>query len=130
MTSFKRTGMATAVAALFALGASISAPAQAMPIGAHAVKPAMENGNVVKVQNRDRRRRHYNRHRRDYDDRGLNPGAFIALGIAGALIERGISESQVSSAMERCSERFRSFEPDTGLYTTYGGEQRVCPYLR
>ena len=31
---------------------------------------------------------------------------------------------------ERCSAEFRSFEWDTGLYTTYAGEKRLCPYLR
>jgi len=29
-----------------------------------------------------------------------------------------------------CAESFRSFEWQTGLYTTYSGEKRVCPYLR
>ena len=29
-----------------------------------------------------------------------------------------------------CAQNFRSFEWNTGLYTTYGGEKRLCPYLR
>ena len=29
-----------------------------------------------------------------------------------------------------CAENFRSFEWRTGLYTTYGGEKRLCPYLQ
>ncbi|HEU0059955.1 MAG TPA: BA14K family protein [Hyphomicrobiaceae bacterium] len=29
-----------------------------------------------------------------------------------------------------CAQRFRSFEWNTGLYTAYSGEKRVCPYLR
>ena len=29
-----------------------------------------------------------------------------------------------------CAESFRSFEWRTGLYTTYGGEKRLCPYLQ
>jgi hypothetical protein len=29
-----------------------------------------------------------------------------------------------------CAESFRSFEWRTGLYTTYSGEKRLCPYLR
>lgn len=29
-----------------------------------------------------------------------------------------------------CAQNFRSFEWNTGLYTTYGGDKRVCPYLR
>lgn len=31
---------------------------------------------------------------------------------------------------QRCAEEFRSFEWDTGLYTTYHGAKRLCPYLR
>lgn len=34
------------------------------------------------------------------------------------------------SAKERCARRFKSFEWDTGLYTTYRGPKKVCPYLR
>jgi BA14K-like protein len=31
---------------------------------------------------------------------------------------------------ELCSRYFKSFEWRTGMYTTYGGERRLCPYLR
>ena len=29
-----------------------------------------------------------------------------------------------------CAENFRSYEWKTGLYTTYGGEKKLCPYLK
>jgi hypothetical protein len=29
-----------------------------------------------------------------------------------------------------CAQNFRSFEWRTGLYTTYEGDKRLCPYLR
>ena len=29
-----------------------------------------------------------------------------------------------------CAQNFRSFEWNTGMYTTYSGERRLCPYLR
>jgi BA14K-like protein len=29
-----------------------------------------------------------------------------------------------------CAQNFRSFDWNTGLYTTYNGERRLCPYLR
>lgn len=29
-----------------------------------------------------------------------------------------------------CAQNFRSFEWNTGLYTTYSGERRLCPYLQ
>lgn len=79
-------------------------------------------------RNRGWRRRAWRRHHRHYD--GFNPGAFLALGIMGALLERGLSEDRAQTAMQRCDNRFRSFEWDTGLYTTYGGDKRLCPYLR
>jgi hypothetical protein len=84
-----------------------------------------------RYRDRDRnwRRRHWRRHRDRYDD-DWNPGAFIALGVLGALLNQGHSESYARSAMQRCDDRFRSFEWDTGLYTTYGGDKRLCPYLR
>ncbi len=30
----------------------------------------------------------------------------------------------------RCASQFRSFNVRTGTYITYGGEERLCPYLR
>jgi hypothetical protein len=33
-------------------------------------------------------------------------------------------------AVARCAAQFRSFNPRTGTYTTYGGEVRLCPYLQ
>lgn len=29
-----------------------------------------------------------------------------------------------------CAQNFRSFEWNSGLYTTYSGEKRLCPYLQ
>ncbi|MGF1620648.1 MAG: BA14K family protein [Rhodomicrobiaceae bacterium] len=72
-------------------------------------------------------KRYNRRYRRD---RGFNPGVAIGLGILGAMIARGHSESYARSAMQRCDDRFRSFEWSTGYYTTYGGQKRLCPYLR
>ena len=33
-------------------------------------------------------------------------------------------------AVARCASRFKSFDPRTGTYVTYDGEERLCPYLR
>ena len=75
------------------------------------------------------RRGNRNRYRRHYGN-DLNPGAFIALGVLGALVTGGMSEGNARSAMQRCDNRFRSFEWETGYYTTYGGDKVLCPYLR
>lgn len=33
-------------------------------------------------------------------------------------------------AVERCDARYRSFDRSTGTFMTYGGERKLCPYLR
>ena len=33
------------------------------------------------------------------------------------------------SGMARCAATFRSFDPSSGTYVTYGGETLPCPYL-
>lgn len=147
MTLLKRASTAAIVAATFALGASAAtlsvnaAPAAAIAASSHVV-PA-DSG----VTNVDRRYRHRG-HRRGYYDNDWNPGAYIGLGIAGAVLSGALSDDGYSEGgyydgyadgpsygggssggMQRCAAQFRSFEWDTGLYTTYGGEQRLCPYL-
>lgn len=68
---------------------------------------------------------------RGYRSRRSNILPYIGLGIAGAVLHHGLSSGAYgSSAMNRCAQRFRSFEWDTGYYTTYGGQRRLCPYLR
>ena len=63
-------------------------------------------------------------------------GAGLAVGIIGSLIAQGIAEEHADRygdsewRWRKCDRKFRSFEWDTGMYTTYGGERRVCPYLR
>jgi BA14K-like protein len=32
--------------------------------------------------------------------------------------------------LSRCAAQFRSFEPNTGYYTTFAGERVLCPYLQ
>lgn len=63
-------------------------------------------------------------------------GAGLAVGIIGSLIAQGIAEEHADRygdsewRWRKCDREFRSFEWDTGMYTTYGGDRRVCPYLR
>lgn len=83
--------------------------------------------------------------------RGWGPGIGIGLGIIGGAIianelyrpRRGYYYDDYSydgpyyypseyggDPRRICAENFRSFEWRTGLYTTYSGEKRLCPYLR
>ncbi len=70
-------------------------------------------------------------------------GAGLAVGIIGSIIAQGAAEAHRDRGYDdghygggadwrwrKCDRKFRSFEWDTGMYTTYGGERRVCPYLR
>jgi hypothetical protein len=82
--------------------------------------------------------------------RGWRVAPWIGLGIAGAIIaneayrpRRGYYYDDYAyegpyyypsdydgDPRVKCAENFRSFEWRTGLYTTYAGEKRLCPYLR
>jgi hypothetical protein len=143
MSYLKNTALLGAIGAAIAFTpVSGISPAQATPLAKPTVMApvaAMQdfNGGLHNARwndrrgyrSRDWRRRHWRSHRRHYHD-DWNPGAFIALGVLGALVNQGYSENRARSAMQRCDDRFRSFEWDTGLYTTYGGDKRLCPYLR
>jgi hypothetical protein len=159
MTLLMRAGAASLIAAVFALGASAATiSANAAPAAASAANGSAlsTNSAIVKVQGMERRNRgewrrgrggDWNRGRRHrgYYDYGWNPGAYIGLGIGGAVLEGALSDDYYadspdyadgpgygegsSLAMQRCAAQFRSFEWDTGLYTTYEGEKRLCPYL-
>jgi hypothetical protein len=148
MTLLKRAGAAALVAATVALGSSAATAAPAVK----AANPAISNNSdlVMNVQNR----RHWNRgrhHRRGDWNRGRhhrghhngfgNVAPYIGLGIAGAILNGVLSDDGYAegyydgpgygsgAAMQRCAAQFRSFEWNTGLYTTYGGDKRLCPYL-
>ena len=94
MKGFKRTGVAVAIAALFALGTSATGtPAEAMPSGVQMKHTVDSGAHLQQVRDGYRGRYRGPRHRRhgyydDWDDGwwGLNPGAAIALGVTGALI--------------------------------------------
>lgn len=85
-----------------------------------------------------RYRRHYGYYRpyRPYYAYRRHHGRNVAIGVGAAIIggiilsEAARAEYRRSGAWERCADTFRSFEPDTGMYTGYDGVRRVCPYLR
>jgi hypothetical protein len=65
-------------------------------------------------------------------------GSGIALGLGAAIIggiilsEAARADHQRSNSgdWERCAQSYRSFEPNTGMYTGYDGVRHTCPYLR
>ncbi len=70
--------------------------------------------------------------------RGRGYGNGIGLGIGVAAIIGGIVLSEAAraehrsahgNAWDRCAQTYRSFEPETGMYTLYDGSRRTCPFL-
>lgn len=115
--------------------ACVLAPVQAAPAVPHSATAIDAGNDIVKVR------------------RGWGPGLGIGLGLGlftGAVIANeayrprpGYYYDDYSydgpyyapagyggDPRELCARNFRSFEWDTGRYTTYSGERRVCPYLR
>jgi hypothetical protein len=127
-----------ALALAFAIGPAEAAPAASTtsPLG------KSEASAVTQVQ------WGYRRHRR-----GWGPGPWLGLGagvVIGTIIaneayrpRRGYyyddyaydgpyyyPSGYAGDPRAICAQNFRSFEWQTGLYTTYSGEKRLCPYLR
>jgi hypothetical protein len=60
------------------------------------------------------------------------PGEIVAgtAGVVGDVLASPVYEGAYpSDAIAACEARFRSFDPATGTYTSYSGEQVLCPYL-
>lgn len=139
------------VLAVVALAGSVGA-AHAAPVAPAAVAATAGESAVTAVQYRGRvyarpayRGRYYGRWR----------GPVIGLGVGTAIVAGAIIANQAyrprrgyyydtyaydgpyyypsgynGDPRKICAEHFRSFEWQTGLYTTYGGERKLCPYLR
>ena len=121
------------------LGLTPMAPVAAAPMAMTPGAARAEAGStVVQV----RRYRHFHRHHR-HGGRGLGIG--LGLGIIGGIIaaeayrrspgyayDEEVYDARPPSGDPRaaCASQFRSFEWGTGLYTTYSGEKKLCPYLR
>jgi hypothetical protein len=143
--------MSTCKKQLLPLGALALAfaftPAQAAPAAPSiAIAAKSDAGAVTKVQGWGWRRGY-----RGY--RGWGPGAWLGLGagvVVGSIIaneayrpRRGYyyddyaydgpyyyPSAYSGDPRSICAQNFRSFEWNSGLYTTYNGERRLCPYLR
>jgi hypothetical protein len=133
---------------LGALALTIAATPLAGPVAAAPAGPMppsvarAEAGSAVTQVNRYHSYRRFHHHR---GGRGVGVG--IGLGIIGGLIAAEAYRSAPAYAYdediydgpppgfsgdprELCARNFRSFEWSTGLYTTYSGEKKPCPYLR
>lgn len=121
-----------------------AAPTMAAPASnAGFSRPALEQSAAAATQVQWRRGWHRGR--------GWGPGIGLGLGIIGGAIianevyrpRRGYYYDDYSydgpyyypqnyggDPRRICAQNFRSFEWSTGLYTTYSGEKRLCPYLR
>lgn len=134
-----RIGKLSAIALMAASTISTPSLANAAAVSPPSVALKAAEGSSGATEVRWRGHRHHWRHRhhgywrhrhRHHFGRDLAIG--LGLGVAGALAgsaARGYY-GYSSDARARCAARFRSFEWDTGLYTTYGGDKRLCPYLR
>ena len=124
-------GCAAIAATLFTAAAT---PASADPVIGRPQStaiPAHAPGRVETVQYRGR----YNGRRDGDNGRGFGRNAGIGI---GAAIIGGIVLSEAARAQHReehggdwrrCAQTYRSFEPNTGMYTGYDGERHTCPYL-
>jgi BA14K-like protein len=128
-----------AMALALAPAATAAAPAASPP----ALSAAL-GSDVHLVQYRHSHRgRHHHRF-------GTGVGLGLGIGVLGAIIAHeaygprpgyyvddyaddgpygGVAEP-AGDPRNLCAQHFRSFEWNTGLYTTHSGEKRLCPYLR
>ena len=132
----KKLSIVAIAATAAALGMAAPAPAQAAAthLAPALASPAVQS-NVIDVQRR-RGGRHWRGHRPRHGHwHRRNRDSWLALGIGSAIVGGMLaarntpSYSYAQSAWDRCAAQFRSLRPD-GTYTTFSGEQRLCPYLR
>jgi hypothetical protein len=121
------------------LGLAPMAPVAAAPA---AMSPGLAKAEAGSTVLRVHRYRHFHRH---HGHRGRNLGIGLGIGIIGGIIASEAYRSAPGYAYDeevydatppsgdpraQCAREFRSFEWDTGFYTTYSGEKKLCPYLR
>lgn len=130
-----------------ALGLTPLQPVAATPMAPlpPGLAKAEAGGVVTEVRrNRSHGRHGHHHHHHHHRHRGRNLAIGLGIGIIGGIIASeaygsapGYYEDEVydvppdsGDPRALCAQTFRSFEWNTGLYTTYAGEKRPCPYLR
>jgi hypothetical protein len=132
MKHVKFGAAALAVASMMTIP-TVSSAATVSPPSLEPVQEASRATTEVRWRKHRYQRHHgrhghwHHRHNRHRYGRDLAIG--LGLGILGAATAPR-AYGYYGDARGRCAARFRSFEWDTGLYTTYGGDKRLCPYLR
>jgi BA14K-like protein len=124
-----RATLVPVLCASMLLGALPTTQASAAPAPRPGITASNSDG-ITLV--RDRRGRGHRRHRhRRGGGGGWGPAGIVGAIIAGTIIAAAIQEGRADEDdMERCAERYRSFDWETGTYINRYGEERVCPYLR
>ena len=131
------------MAGLLAVGLGGLAPmANAASAGQSFLNPGASVGpNLIEIKRRGHSRRIYPiipyiaydypyYYSRGYFPTHIGPGYIYNYSYGSGRYYDAADEAVPYSAEERCARRFKSFDWDTGLYTTYGGRQKLCPYLR
>ncbi|MCX5497014.1 BA14K family protein [Kaistia dalseonensis] len=136
-------GLATALVATSAL--AIPSAAQAQPadgsfqLAQNWDRPNGWNGGGPRYHNGGPRYYGHGRYygpRRGYTYRNgyyynNNTGAAVAAGViglaAGAMIAGAANQDRYNNNVSYCSQRYRSYNPNTGTYTGYDGRQHPCP---
>lgn len=145
MSSCKKLLPIGAVALAFAVAPAEAAPTA--PATTAAIAGKADASVVTQVQGWGHRR-HHRGHRRGWGAApwiGLGAGVVVGSIIASEAYRprRGYyyddyeyngpyyyPSAYAGDPRTVCAQNFRSFEWRTGLYTTYEGERRLCPYLR
>lgn len=147
MSTWKKLLPVGALACAFVFSPAEAAPSG--PVTSAVLAGTIDASTVTKVQWWGGRRYPYYRGYR----RGWGPGPWLGLGagvVIGSIIaneayrpRRGYyyddyaydgpyyyPSAYAGDPRTVCAQNFRSFEWNTGLYTTYEGERRLCPYLK
>ena len=129
--------MAAGVGALALVTSTVSGQAGLLPAAA----PTAQTGDILPIQYRGR------------GGGGFGPGVLFGLGtgvVVGSIIANQADRPRPGyyydtyayngpyyypaeyrgDPRELCAQYFKSFEWRSGMYTTYQGERRLCPYLR
>ena len=152
MSTWKTLPAAAALTLMTVVSAQAAPTGASEALKAEATQPSSEVTQVYFRRGYYGYRGHYGY---GYGRRYYGSGAYIGLGVGAGLVAGAIIANSyyrprpgyyyddyeyygpyyrptgyAGDPRVLCAENFRSFEWRTGLYTTFGGEKRLCPYLQ